>query len=71
MGDGFLAVRLYILEDGGPGGIRTHDSRIKSPLVVRCVVGALARYGKRVLEGLFRAESSRRVPDTADEGILS
>ena len=29
--DGFLVVRLYILEDGGPGGVRTHEPRFGRP----------------------------------------
>ncbi len=52
------------LGSGGPGGIRTHDSRIKSPPAVGPDVWATSRYGETVLERLSSAESPRRVPDT-------
>ena len=58
-------------EPGGPGGIRTHDSRIKSPELVRSDFEALTRFGEVTLRGRSNAQSPRRHPTLADEGILS
>jgi len=56
---------------GGPGGIRTHDSRIKSPSLVRSHSEALTRLGEVALRGRSNAKVSRRHPTLADEGIPS
>ena len=56
---------------GGPGGIRTHDSRIKRPSLVRSDFEALSRFGEVTLGGHSSAKSPRRHPTLADEGIVA
>ena len=46
---------------GGPGGIRTHDSRIKSPQIYRAAAWAQLRFefrGLREVAGMTQAELS-------------
>jgi len=50
--------------------IRTHDSRIKSPSLVRSDFEALTRFGEVTLRGRSNAKSPRRHPTLADEGIV-
>jgi hypothetical protein len=55
---------------GGSGGIRTHDSRIKSPVSVRPTLGRARRICGEVQSALCEHESSGLARVTSDEGIL-